>query len=120
MERNEIHMRHLINEFSAELQKEIGVILEYDIVSRKFIPDPRILKFIKYLRYAQAIGYDDGLCQISHRKKIHQIKDGKVVATYDSITQAAKAINGDRGTISKIAIGRGSYKSHKGFEWKYA
>lgn len=120
MERNEIHMRHLIREFSIELHKELGIIPEYDVSSRSSIPNPIVLKFIKYLRYAHAIGYDEGFCRIAHRKKVHQIKDGKVIATFDSITDAANSVGGDIGAISSMANGKPKYKSHKGYQWGFA
>lgn len=73
-----------------------------------------------YLAYAYTIGHEDGYCQISHRKKVHQIKNGKIVETFLSIAQAAKSVNGDPGTISSIINGTPGRYSHKGFQWKYA
>lgn len=50
------------------------------------------------------------------KKKVGQYLNGKLINTYDSFTQAAKAIDGDEGAISRICSGVN--KTHHGFEWK--
>lgn len=55
----------------------------------------------------------------SQARKIHQLdKDGKIIKTYDSISQASKATGIDDGTICKVCKGTG-HKSAGGYVWKY-
>ena len=50
------------------------------------------------------------------KKKVGQYLNGKLINTYDSFSQAARAIGGDEGAISRICSGVN--KTHHGFEWK--
>jgi hypothetical protein len=43
--------------------------------------------------------------------------DGEFVAEYITISEAAKAINGSKGTLSSACSGK--IKQFKGFKWKY-
>ena len=45
--------------------------------------------------------------------------DGNLIATYYSITEASKAVNGSHSTISNCCNGNISYKTCKGFLWKF-
>lgn len=49
-------------------------------------------------------------------KRVGQYKDGKLIRTYESFREAAKAVNGDPGAISRICSG--TNKTHHGYEWK--
>lgn len=49
-------------------------------------------------------------------KKVGQYKDGKLINTYNSFREAAKAVNGTSSAISRICSGIN--KTHKGYEWK--
>lgn len=53
-------------------------------------------------------------------KKVAQInpKTGEVIAIYDSMTQAAKAVDGTQSAISHVIKGDKQTKTHKGFGWK--
>ena len=51
------------------------------------------------------------------RKKVNQMLDGVVVATYNSISEAAVAVGKDTGAISKCC--RGIYKTCGGYEWTF-
>ncbi len=53
-------------------------------------------------------------------KKVAQIdpKTNEIVAIYDSITQAAKAVNGSSGAISNIINHKKQTKTHHGYAWK--
>lgn len=53
-------------------------------------------------------------------KKIAQINPitGEIIAIYDSMTQAAKAVNGSSGAISNIINQKKQTKTHKGYGWK--
>lgn len=53
-------------------------------------------------------------------KKINQIdlKTGKIIKTYNSISEAAKDIKGDASSLSKVC--RGVQKTSKGYGWSYA
>ena len=55
----------------------------------------------------------------SQARKIHQFdKDGKLIKTYDSISQASKDTGIDDGTICKVCKGSGN-KTAGGYIWKY-
>ena len=43
--------------------------------------------------------------------------NGEFIASYISIYEAAKAVNGSKGNISNVCCGRS--KTHKGYFWKY-
>ena len=51
-------------------------------------------------------------------KKVAQIKDGKVLAVYNSYKEAARAVGGTSSAISRVISGTKQTKTHKGFEWK--
>jgi len=46
---------------------------------------------------------------------VSQINDGKVIATYPSISEAARAVGGQAAHISQVLLGK--RKAHKGFSW---
>lgn len=54
------------------------------------------------------------------KKKVAQIdpKTGKVIAVYESLQAAARAVNGSHSAISNIINHKKQTKTHKGFEWK--
>ena len=53
-------------------------------------------------------------------KKVAQIdsKTGEIIATYDSMTQAAKAVGGTQSAITHVIKGDKQTKTHKGYGWK--
>lgn len=53
------------------------------------------------------------------KKKVEQfdLQTGKTIKTYESISEAARAVNGDSSYISKVC--RGIQKSSKGFGWRF-
>ena len=51
------------------------------------------------------------------RKKVNQILDGVILATYNSISDAAIAVGKDTGSISRCC--RGIYKTCGGYEWAF-
>ena len=52
------------------------------------------------------------------KKQIIQFKDGKKIATYNSATEAANAIESTKSNISKCCLG--ILKQVKGFTFKYS
>lgn len=56
--------------------------------------------------------------QQGFKRPVHQIRDGVVVKTFNTIREAAKFIGIHESRISKVV--RGVYKSAGGFQWKYA
>lgn len=54
------------------------------------------------------------------KKKVAQIdlKTGKVIAVYESLQAAARAVNGSHSAISNIINHKKQTKTHKGFGWK--
>lgn len=53
-------------------------------------------------------------------RKVAQINPitGEIVAIYDSMSQAARAVNGSSGAISNIINQKKQLKTHKGYGWK--
>ena len=49
-------------------------------------------------------------------KKVAQIKDEEIIATFASFREAARAVNGTSSAISRVCSGVN--KTHKGFGWK--
>jgi hypothetical protein len=45
-------------------------------------------------------------------------KDGAYIRSYESMTQAAKAVNGKQTSISDVC--KGKQKAHKGFIWRFS
>ena len=56
--------------------------------------------------------------RIARYRKVSQIKDGKVVRTYDAIIIASKETNIHANKINDVC--RGIRKTAGGFEWRYA
>ena len=108
------NMDKLAREFAKELYKIFGIIPDYD-----FDNENRVLECTrKWSNYARAIGYEEGNSQVAHRKRVKQIKDGKIVAIYDSVKSAASAMQIDKRAISKVLTGKRNRTA--GFEWDYA
>ena len=70
----------------------------------------------QYLQWAFAVGFDEGRQQPSKRIPIAQIKDGKVIQIFDSISDAARSLNGDKSWIAKAV--RGEVPDAYNFKWK--
>lgn len=53
-------------------------------------------------------------------KKVAQVnpKTGEIIAIYDSMTQAARAVGGTQSAITHVIKGDKQTKTHKGFGWK--
>lgn len=53
-------------------------------------------------------------------QKVAQIdpKTGEIIATYDSLCKAAKAVNGTQSAITHVIKGDKQTKTHKGYGWK--
>ena len=62
--------------------------------------------------------WNKGMPNTWQSKEVKQILNGVIVAVYSSTVEAAKAVNGDPSTISKVC--RGKYKESKGFVWRYS
>lgn len=54
----------------------------------------------------------------TYAKKVAQIKDGEIIAIYESYREAARAVKGTSSAISRVISGTKQTKTHKGFEWK--
>jgi hypothetical protein len=75
------------------------------------------LELVKqYMEYTYGVGFDEARLTIGGqtRRPIQQIKDGKVVATYESQTEAARAMGCNQASISRVVSGiRESVKGYK-------
>lgn len=59
--------------------------------------------------------HDNGL--IKSKKSVQQLKDGVVIATFDSIVEASKATSTESTNISRVCTGK--HKSAGGFQWRF-
>lgn len=57
---------------------------------------------------------------VTKAQKVAQInpKTGEIIATYDSLCQAAKAVGGTQSAITHVIKGDKQTKTHKGYGWK--
>lgn len=111
------------------------VVYIHRLLAEHFIPNPHKKKFVNHIdgnklnnnltnlewvtilennRHAQEVG----LSPETHiAKRVNQYdKSGKLLASYYSYYEAAKAVNGDHSKISLVV--RGIRKTHMGFVWK--
>lgn len=51
------------------------------------------------------------------RVQVCQSKDGKVVKSFNSITEAAKEVGGQESHISECVNNKPHRNTHKGYEW---
>ena len=58
-----------------------------------------------------------GLLVSKNKRPVAQIKNGRVINTYESLTEAAEALMCNTGGISRAASA--VHRSYKGFQWKY-
>lgn len=59
----------------------------------------------------------DHIVQSAVARSVLQLKDGEVIAEYNSVTEAAKSVDGIASKIS--AVCKGNRKTHAGFGWAY-
>lgn len=108
--------------------------LVHRLVAQAFIPNPDNLPSVnhkdenktnnsvenlEWCTVAYNNSYGDRLKHLarSRGKKVAQIKDGEVIATYYSCVEAAKQINGHNSRISECA--RGLNETAYGYKWRY-
>lgn len=64
-------------------------------------------------------GFDEGRKQLTHRKRIVQKKNQKVVQMWNSINEAASAFSVTPTSISKVLHKDYGHKTCAGFEWEF-
>lgn len=71
-----------------------------------------------HLRCVYDLGYREGRSACSHRKQVEQfdLKKREIVNTYKSVSQAAKAMRIERGSMSNIIIRK---TNHKGYRFRF-
>lgn len=109
-------------------------LLIHRIVAQAFLPNPENLPEINHIDENKANNCLSNLEWCNHEynnrygtkrerlskrrnKKVRQLKDGTLIALYESATIAAKAINGTQGGVSSCC--RGDFPTYKGFTWEY-
>lgn len=126
---------------SAQLCKKgkTKLILIHRLVALAFIPNPDNLPVINHKDENKTNNRMDNLewCTYSHNSKhgnrkekviktmiangtakpVAQLFNGKIIAKYSSISEAARATGCHSGDISYVC--RGFFKTHKGFGWRY-
>lgn len=73
-------------------------------------------KIEEYLNYVYSIGFFNGRKLIGHGKPILQIKDGIVIDSFQSATDAARKL---RCSIRSIVDSTNGKQQYGGFEWRY-
>jgi hypothetical protein len=101
----------IINEIHAN---SIPATPEYTPSLDHYMP---IRNIIYYLEMAYGIGFDEGRQQGSHRKPIMQIKNGKHIRTFTSVSEAAHMHHVNKSAIVKAA--KKHTQTCAGFEWEY-
>lgn len=81
-------------------------------------------RYVTEMNYLYAGGYDEGRKQVAHRKKVVKMDEyGKILATYDSATEAANKNGITKHMVSKACLGRnsmvGARRTGKGYHYKY-
>ena len=72
------------------------------------------------IEMAVAIGFDLGTKSRSNQKAIVQMNEqGYIIQRFESASQAARTINGDKTNISHCCNGRKNHKTAYGYIWKY-
>jgi len=66
------------------------------------------------------VGYYYGKRQTKHQRAVAQYKNGECVATYPSVTIAARILGVDKSTISKHCKGKIKMSKKKGNTFKFA
>ena len=102
----------IINEINAN---SIPATPTYTPTPEHYMP---IRNIIYYLELAYGIGFDEGRRQVSHRKPVAQLKNGKHIRIFPSVAEAAHALCVDKSTIIKSAKGLIKHSKH-GYEWVY-
>lgn len=72
----------------------------------------------QHLSCVYELGLNEGKKQNSHRKKVEQIRNGKVVQTYPSITDAARTLGVHKSTILRACKKGNVVKGSSTFRYK--
>jgi hypothetical protein len=87
-----------------EMQQKAHLsLLQFDLIKR-------------YVRYAFAVGFDEGRRNKIHRKPIVQLLNGNIIREYSSATDAARANGLSKVTVFKSTRG---LKIDKNYEFRY-
>jgi hypothetical protein len=74
----------------------------------------------RYLQYADTIGYERGMGAVKKQgvpRQVVQVKDGKIINTHNSLSKAARNIDGKPESILRVIQGR--RHTYKGYQWFY-
>ena len=101
------------------------------LIAMTFIPNPNNLPVVNHINENKTDNRIENLEWVtqkeninksskvtSHSRKVIQICEDNIMIEYDSITEAAQAINLSRAAISKACLGVN--KSAGGYKWKYS
>ena len=101
--------KKVVKKAMQSVLKEIGDVSERDasIIER-------------YFNYMYVSGYEKGIKLLNKRgvkRPVYQLKDGQVIKEHESLSQAARAINGNPESILRVIQGRRF--TYKGYQWFY-
>jgi hypothetical protein len=97
-------------------QKEVISKIAKELQSISDITPTDWLTIKPYFEYVFGVGYDEGRAVHSHRKKVEQLKDGKVIGTFDSSYDAANSVGVDSSSIRNAV--NGIRKTCAGYNWR--
>lgn len=102
-----LHQQNTVDSALNELRLFAGISFEQMMIIRN------------YLHYVYQIGYNRNRLKNPANRPVHKIKNGEIVATYVSLSEAARKTPGTSvKSISKVV--RGLNNNSGGFFWKYA
>ena len=94
--------------------------LTCEIIDHFRMPKKICYNFIyKRLQWSYGVGYDLGLVSAKRGKRVAQLNTntGEIINIYMSMSEAAKAIDGDETNISKVC--RGKRPMAYGYSWRF-
>jgi hypothetical protein len=102
-----------------EIENMVSRILSGITVGDVLNPEclPKLVNEIRNgLRYAYAIGSENGRVAFTNPKKVRKIFNGEIIGIYNSMSEAGKSVGRSKKSISKCILGH--TKTCGGFNWE--
>lgn len=129
---NKFIAQRIVNGYKLVNINNIKNVTVHRLVANIFIPNPKNRKIVDHIDSDKLNNHVTNLRwvtqkentnahdkEISHSRRVYRINpDGNIVATYDTVTGAGKAVGKDRTTISKLCLGING-KDKEGYTWRF-